>query len=236
MPITVRILFGPSGLRSSQRDLITRLLAVTLAVLFCSSARQKEDYDMKRDAGMVNDVRTSDTLALQATFLSAGEQLDVSYTLDNRSDEDVYVLDRLFRVGQGGISVDTSMVYTLVDGKMLTLFRGMVPSPYGTQVESPDVPLARLVRSGEKVTDSLRAKIPLRYDYPYQWINAPALVETHQIRLRIGYVRRQDVPSPKPVVVNSIILYRVTYRQAREVQQLVETPHQELIMRTALQP
>ncbi len=176
-------------------------------------------------------------LQLQATFTGGTQHLEVAYTLENKTGEDVYVFDGLFQAIPTGVALDLSAAYTIIEDDLLTLFRGVVKIPPRVQVEAPEMPLARMLPKGEKLSGVIRAKLPLRYDYPYHWVKETKVARTLRVRLRIGCAPASAVqPLPGKAKSESETLYRIEYRQVIGIQQLVETPVQELALTVLLRP
>jgi hypothetical protein len=168
-----------------------------------------------------------DAVKLHGSIALTARRLQASYEIENRSGEDIYVFDAMFRLVGGQPALDASLAYTVMEVDMLTLFRGVLRIPVGLQVEAPDVPFARLLPSGRTLTSTIDAPVPLPFHQPYEWHDREETLSMRRVRLRIGYAAAKDVvPRPAAKRVNEAVVYSVGYRQVIEVQHFLETPPQ----------
>lgn len=169
-------------------------------------------------------------IELQATIMLTAERLVATYEVRNMSDEDILVLDGLFRT-EGVPVLDNSMAYTVLEGANLTLFRGVVPVPEGMQVESPEVPFARLLPAGESLKGTIEAPLPLALNDPYAMSVKEEIRSVKQARLRVGYLAAKDLDSkPGPRIIGTAKVDRVGYRQAVGIQHFAEIPFQDCVV------
>jgi hypothetical protein len=174
---------------------------------------------------------------IHAAISKSVERLEISYVLENRSSEDVYILDALFRMEHGAIVLDPSLAYTIVENDLLVLFRGVVRIPHGIQVEIPEMPLARLLKAGQKAKGEIISPLPLHYHNPYHWPEGEKTLYTRRICVRIGYVPAGGIQAPPQArKVNSTNLYRLSYREVVEGQNFSETGIQATDVHILQQP
>ncbi len=176
-------------------------------------------------------------LELRATIAVSPPRLRVSYEVLNRSGQDIYVADAMFRLTAQGVTVDPALVYTILEDDTLTLFRGVVRIPALTQVEWPDLPFARLLPAGQTLAGTIDAAQPLDYHDPYVRPAKAELRTAAKLRLRIGWLAAKELnPPPAPKRVRGADLYRLEYFQVIDKQHLLETPLQEGSIRLRMQP
>ena len=176
------------------------------------------------------DTETSDLegVQLRASVVVSKEELRASYEVQNRSGQDIYVVDAMFRPTAAGPVLEPNLAYTVLEDDVLTLFRGIVRIPRGKQVEAPDLPLARLVAAGSSVTGTIEAPLPLAFHDPYAWPKKGEMRTAHKLRLRIGWLAAKDLdPAPAQRVVQGTELYSLRYFSAVDKQHFVETPVQD---------
>ena len=165
-----------------------------------------------------------------------GERLVVAYEIENRSQEDVYVFDAMFELKQGP-RLNPSLAYTLIEGELLTLFRGVPRIPAGMQVEAPELPFARLLAAGATLSSTIDTTVPLPFNHPYQPHDHRDVRSIEGLRLRIGYARADDlIPPPEIRVIDGAKLYRVGYRAAVDVQRFLQTQPAAMAMRVVITP
>ncbi len=185
---------------------------------------------------MEKEVLNEINIKLRASIAVTTQNLQVSYEIENRSKEDIYVFDAMFRLEESPV-IDSSLVYTVIENDLLTLFRGVLQIPEGLQVEAPDIPFARLLPTGGTHKSLIDAPAPLRFRHPYEWNDREEIRSTRKIRLQIGYVAAKDVnPRPKAKIVGQREVYYIEYRQVIDVQHFLETSAQNGKMQISVQP
>ena len=185
---------------------------------------------------MENELINDKNVRLRESIVVTKEGLKVAYEIDNQSNEDIYVFDLMFRLAQGPV-LDSSLVYTVVEDDLLTLFLGVLRIPEGLQVEIPDVPFARRLPAKETMKSVFKAPIPLPFRQPYEWNDREEMRFTSKIRLRIGYIFEKDL-NPRPVMrkIGGVELFSVGYRQTIDVQRFLESQTSEVKMRVLVKP
>jgi hypothetical protein len=181
-------------------------------------------------------VMNENGVKLRGSVAVTPRNLQASYEIENRSGADIYILDALFQLAAQPV-VDPSLAYTVIEGDLLTLFRGFLRIPEGLQVEAPDIPFARLLPAGGILKGIIDAPLPLRFHHPYEWPDKPEIRPTHKVRLRVGYVAAKEL-NPRPVAkrVGAAELYYLSYRQVIDVQSFLETPEQEATVPILVKP
>jgi hypothetical protein len=174
-------------------------------------------------------------VTIVGSLSSTDRALAGSYSIENRTGEDVYVLDVMYRLP--GPVLDDTLVYTILEADRLTLFRGVLRIPPGVQVEAPELPLARLLKAGASLTGKIDAPLPLRFSRPYQFNDTPGTRTAKTIGLRIGYVAARHLTRPPEAKkIGNVDVHRVSYRQVVDVQQFVELPHAPLQVQLSIKP
>ncbi len=204
------------------------VLVFLLAACGCSAKRVHEGKDGRMNEGAIT---------LRGSIAAADEKLRAVYEIENRSDEDVYVFDAIFRFRRGQPVIDNALVYTLIEHDSITLFRGVLRIPRGKQVEAPDVPFARFLPRGHKLTGAIDAPLPLRFHNPYEWPQHEEIRRFASARLRIGYITAQDLDPPAAAkIVSDETVYSIGYWQAIDTERFLETPVQHLEVTVRIVP
>jgi hypothetical protein len=180
---------------------------------------------------------TLNKVDFRGSITATGPRFRASYEIENMLDEDIFILDVMFRLDDGSPVVDSSLFYTIIEGGLLTAFRGVIQIPEGMQVEVPDLPFARLLPAGKSLGGIIDAPLPLRFNQPYDWNDQVELRTTREVRLRIGYVIARDIDSAPPAFkLSDIEAYRLRYRDVIGVQCILETRAQSGVVDILVQP
>lgn len=175
-------------------------------------------------------------IELRSSMTINSHHMKVTYEIKNLSEEEIYLLDGLFRV-DGSPKLDVSLVYTILEDDTLTLFRGLIEIPHGMQVEVAEVPYSRRLSTGGTLKGTIEASLPLRYNQPYGWNAREETRTARKVRLRIGYVSEKDLEQkPSAKIINGKEVYSLNYRQIVDVQHVLETPAQQEIVEIHVMP
>jgi len=109
-------------------------------------------------------------LTLQAHVRQENTFLTLHYQVSNESEQAVYLVNRIFRWTQAGLSVDTSVIYTELIHGSLQLTKACIPVPERMKVESPSVPYLTALAAGEKMAEDVRLALPLKPYHPYDQV------------------------------------------------------------------
>lgn len=166
-------------------------------------------------------------IELEWSFTLTKQKLQIFYEIENLSGEDIYILDMMFHL-TGKPILNSQLAYTLIKGDQLEFFRGILAIPENLFVEVPDLPFARLLRTGEKKQGIIDPPLPLIFHHPYKWNDHEELRTTHHIRLRIGYLVANKLnPQPIMKLVDGIEVYYPKYQEVVNVQHFLETSIQK---------
>jgi hypothetical protein len=108
------------------------------------------------------------TLACQPTRV--GTKLSFPYTVTNRSEADIYVMDAVASVdastGQPTVNRDSTVIDLMNDGRAHVL-KGIAPLPTDRTVTVRIIPFAAKVPAGGTLTRQLEIPLPLAETSPY---------------------------------------------------------------------
>ena len=212
--------------RTTRRLFCAQLLAP--ALLTMGHTWQKE-YRMIAAAIEAND------LGLRWSATLMGGRLLVSYGIENRSQADVYVLDAMFELNDGP-KLNPLLAYTLIEGDLLTLFRGGPEDSGGPAGGGAGTPLRSILAPAQhSVRPSMRPRlcgsITLRTAGPHGCSH-------NQLASPAGRLCRcrQFEPAATGPQGGRRRTYRIEYRQAVNVQRFVQTQPVEMTMSVIVTP
>jgi len=95
--------------------------------------------------------------------------LSISYTLRNDSNKSLLVFNRLYAAdSMGNIKIKPDRFYIYPEnGATLAVTRRVMPIPAGREVESPEVPLGVILKTGRELSETGTLALPLKMDTPY---------------------------------------------------------------------
>lgn len=98
-----------------------------------------------------------------------GKKLSVSYTFRNNSTQSLLVFNRLYvSDSMGNIKIKPDRFYIYPDNSAnLVVTKRVMPIPAGREVESPEVPLAVILKPGRELSETRTLALPLKIDTPY---------------------------------------------------------------------
>jgi hypothetical protein len=163
-------------------------------------------------------------LELDGKLQALDKEIVVSCRLINRGAEDLYIFDALYKVEDDKVVSDPALIYTVIQNQSLTLFKGVLEIPEGLQVEIPDVPYGRLLKSGQQYSTTFSVPVPVPYNNPYDFEEEEGFVVCEEVRFRIGYAGAASLKTePKSIRLGAETLHKVRYHDVIGVQQFVET-------------
>lgn len=181
-------------------------------------------------------IMNDNSVSLRCSFNRTAQRLQVAYKIENLSGVQIYVLDGMFRL-EGEPILDSQLAYTIIEGDLLNLFRGILWIPENLQVEAPDMPFARLLLSGGKLKGVIDSPVPLAFHQPYEWNDKQELRITQHVRLRIGYLAAHEVnPPPVMKMLSGGEVFYPKYRQVINIQRFLETPAQDETLSVLVRP
>jgi hypothetical protein len=122
------------------------------------------------------------------------ESLELRYTFQNGGDRSAYLFNHLFTDfdAPGVIQDDKDRVYVTADREGVVLSKKIFPVPRDMDVEQPNVPAATRVARGETASETIRLKLPLSPDNPYDRGAKPApwvRPKTLPVSFELGFLR-----------------------------------------------
>lgn len=158
-----------------------------------------------------------------------GENLQVTYTLVNRSSETVFVFDRMWDLDKDRLDINWS--YVEFSGKKAILKRALEPKPAGLAMEELPEPYGRELRPGKRATGSFQVALPLKQSGAYDFTTQPKLdrtVDIEDLELHIGWCRKKEfgtyASSVAPVKEGSEMLWPFSFHNIEEVQKIAKSP------------
>lgn len=152
--------------------------------------------------------------------------LRVGYQAENVSDSDLYVFNRLYRdvSDEGVFNLDPNLVYIYVEDGVVHLTKRIADIPLGILVEIPIVPCVTLLPHGERLSETLSLKLPLRSFDPYQPETEATIASIDSLAFSLGYFKVSEIGA-RPV-------NEVQTTEGRALYAYV-TPWDQLVVRTA---
>jgi hypothetical protein len=195
----------------------------------CQKAKRLEiqggDLNVTRDPKLEVNARSSKT------------DIVLQYTLTNQSDKDLLVFSALYKLGPDGPVIEPNMVYTLVDGDVLTIAKAVLPIKHGIQVEIPSVPYAVKLAGGKALKETITVPLPVPYYNPHDLVLREETLTCKRVRLRLGFAPLAKLaPAPQVVRLNGQEYFRVNYRTALDCQQVMEAQALEAPMSVHKRP
>lgn len=130
-------------------------------------------------------------VAIRLSNVDSGpSNLTVTYTVLNGSPEPIYIVNRLFRRGRDGFTVDPDVVYSHRNDKGLVHFKKcLVEVPDDLDVEAPEVPYLTQVGAKSEFSETINVRLPAVPRDPYR--PQPTLDRVQEAEgfiLELGYV------------------------------------------------
>ena len=150
-----------------------------------------------------------------------------TYTMENRSAHAVMVFDRLFVTRpDGGRIVDPDRAYITVMADGMMLVDKLVPAlPADSDVESPEVPYARLVAPGGRLEGQALVGTPVLTNPPYGQPATGALAPSVKNAVfRIGYAYVTDTMIAVPARGSDDEIWSLRHNWASINQRVLQGP------------
>ncbi len=209
------------------------LLGGFIALLVTSSTGACE----KSRGVIVDRLIRNDAVVVRATWTLGPTTLGLAYEVENRAGEDLYLLDAPFVLDHGMLTGAGFLGYMIREERVLTVCRGVLRIPDGLQVEAPEVPYARVLRSGNTVGSSVASPLPLAYSNPYEWADGKQTYHFSAIRLRIGFVRAGEwLKRSETRLLDGREVLRLHYRDIIDLQQFADSPEQVISIEVVHSP
>ena len=118
-------------------------------------------------AGKFSERQDGCELVVEASRIDK-ETLQVAYTFANRTDQDAFLFNLLFKDYKDGVyETDPNLVYVELGAARAAVSKKIVPVPDDMEVERPVIPCVTRVGPGEEFSETLRLKLPLKAFTPY---------------------------------------------------------------------
>jgi hypothetical protein len=164
------------------------------------------------------------SLAFRARLDS--DKLQAGYEVTNNLAVPIYVFDQLYDMKSEKLAENWS--YIEVMGTRVVLSRQIAQLPTGLHHENPEVPYARVLNPGGKLTTVFTRPLPLAETDPYFHIrNRNRPPQTYQpgddLVFRLGWAVAADLHGGVPVEINGAKLVLFPYEEAIGKQRLINS-------------
>jgi hypothetical protein len=97
-----------------------------------------------------------------------GDKLNIAYTVENRSSDQIQLFNQLFRWGSFLHTVDANLAYTSLKDGTLEIRKAIAAIPHGVRVEAPEVPFLTILPPGDRYREQFTLSVPVRGMQPYR--------------------------------------------------------------------
>lgn len=112
--------------------------------------------------------QTSNPISLKATAKNTTAGLLIEYTVENHTDQEQYVWDRMIKYEGNEQKIDDDGAYVfLVDSNVLNVIRADLPLPQAIDVARKEIPFARLLPPQGKLVGTVKLPHPVVEMSPY---------------------------------------------------------------------
>ncbi len=154
---------------------------------------------MNQDSKNSASAKTSKTLekgilTLQAQAVRQKTSLTLHYRVSNESEQAVYLVNRVFRWTQAGLSIDANVIYTeLFDGS-LQLTKACIPVPERMKIEAPSVPYLTALAAGEQMAEDVHLALPLQPYHAYDQVRSSSTIHVFDsFTFAVGWLPAEKV-------------------------------------------
>ena len=178
-------------LRQSRSSSFWRLAVILGAVLLAIASSRPRKGDGQTMTG--SQVAHKDNCRLAVESRIEGQNvLVVQYNFQNDAGRDVYVFNRLYKEIVDGpvFDTDTNLVNVENLAKGILLSKKIIAVPPDIDVEKPSLPCSSLVKTGGRLSETIRLSLPLSVWTPYVGHTAkapPTDVVRRRALFEIGY-------------------------------------------------
>lgn len=167
-----------------------------------------------------------DSVTLRVNWSLLDEAIVGQYELRNDGEGRLLVFDRLYETARSGKRmVQADLAYTtLDDDNVLVIDKLVAPLPEAFDIESPEMPYARLVEPGESLAGRAVVARPVMLRPPYpQTRDAGRARMATAVKLRLGYAPVDEKAAPRGIATEDETVYSVRHAWAAPRQRIVES-------------
>jgi len=183
------------------------------------AGKHKEDH-------MSDSVLPSVTMTASAE--NTTENLIVKYEVQNHTDQPIYIWDLMIGYSGNEQVIDKDAAYIFfAEPKTIRLIRAELPLPSTFDIARKEIPYARILANGEKISGMIRLKHPVKENSPYYppvTSENEASVNCSEINLLVGWTRVR----PGMQITERTISGQKVYA----IRGTWDPPHQEILQET----
>jgi hypothetical protein len=141
---------------------IRRYFPVLVIVFLCGNSYKPDQVEKILESKHMN---ATELIELSARFTIEAQELVLSYEVSNRSQQDIYLINRLYRSSPVW-ELNANIIYVYLDTRTRAVWLNKkIPDiPKGVLVNSPVAPFITPVRAGTNFREDVRIPLPLQ-DY-----------------------------------------------------------------------
>ncbi|MDD7973405.1 hypothetical protein [Roseinatronobacter alkalisoli] len=162
---------------------------------------------------------------LQIEWSLAEDHLAARYNVENRSSETLLVFDRLYRTARSGersVVPDLAWRWLEADGRYIVA-KYVPPIPEGMLLEAPELPYARLLPPGERLTGQVLLPVPLDEKWPYaESPVAPKTNTVDNLEFWLGYAWAESDMQMRRIKTDNETVFSVDFGWAKPRQSLLQ--------------
>ncbi len=159
----------------------------------------------------------------------AATTLSIEFSVNNTSNERIYVFDRVFeRTSEGEPIVNLELAYrSLGDDGVLLVEKAMQKIPAGIKAEIAEIPYLTALEPAQVLNGKIMLKLPIREFHAYLSApQGPNNLPVKRVLLRIGYLRAGDIKPDMAVIMpdphGQANIFAAHYGFALELQRFFE--------------
>ena len=112
--------------------------------------------------------QTTNPISISATAKNTTAGLLINYTLENHTDQEQYIWDRMIKYDGSDQKIDDDGAYIFfVDSNVLNVIRADLPLPEMVDVARKEIPFARILAPGGKLDGTVKISHPVTEMSPY---------------------------------------------------------------------
>lgn len=185
-----------------------------------------------RTSGEPTAVHTPSPISLSAHFKIEGDTLILDYEVTNKSNRDIYLLNRIYKTSPTW-SIRPDIIYVELDASTgrIELSKKLADLPEGVSVNTPVAPFVTPLRSGLSFRERVQIPLPIREYRQYGMRSTSSGNDERQaffnsLRFTLGYYWRPEGTKEdiRDIQDTQVVLPQVPHGQSVEFEQLTTPP------------
>jgi len=174
---------------------------------------------------MVSDNKQNQDVTIESNVALSSDSISIDYNFHNQSNKDLFLFNAQYELVDGKPIINISKCYTLVQNQDLVFFKGILPIPKYVQVEIPDMPYARKIAPGEKISENFKISFPVIFNNPYEMIEKEEVAPILKSSIQLGYLFNDNEISKKygKIELDGKIFYKFNYFDVINKQQVISS-------------